>query len=40
MVYGPGGYQLSDFLRIGGPMNLLMALVTIGAIPFIWPLQG
>jgi len=40
MVYGPGGYQFSDFLRIGVPMNLLMALVTILAIPFIWPLQG
>ncbi|MBP6681966.1 MAG: SLC13 family permease [Halioglobus sp.] len=40
MVYGPGGYQFSDFLRIGVPMNLLMALVTIVAIPFIWPLQG
>lgn len=40
MVYGPGGYHFSDFLRIGVPMNLLMALVTITAIPFIWPLQG
>jgi len=39
MVYGPGGYRFSDFLRIGVPMNLLMALVTIAAIPFIWPLQ-
>ncbi len=40
MVYGPGGYRFSDFLRIGVPMNLLMALVTIAAIPFIWPLHG
>jgi di/tricarboxylate transporter len=40
MVYGPGGYHFSDFLRIGVPMNLLMALVTIVAVPFIWPLQG
>ena len=40
MVYGPGGYHFSDFLRIGVPMNLLMALVTILAVPFIWPLQG
>ncbi len=40
MVYGPGGYQFSDFLRIGVPMNLLMALVTILTIPFIWPLRG
>ena len=40
MVYGPGGYRFSDFLRIGVPMNLLMALVTIVAIPFIWPLHA
>lgn len=40
MVYGPGGYQFSDFLRLGVPMGLLMALVTILTIPFIWPLQG
>jgi di/tricarboxylate transporter len=40
MVYGPGGYRFSDFLRIGVPMNLLMALVTIAAIPFIWPLHA
>lgn len=28
MVYGPGGYRFSDFLRIGGPLNLLMAIIT------------
>lgn len=40
MVYGPGGYRFSDFLRIGIPMNILVASVTIVAIPFIWPLSG
>jgi di/tricarboxylate transporter len=40
MVYGPGGYRFSDFLRIGIPMNCLVATITITAIPLIWPLQG
>ncbi|NEP17416.1 MAG: SLC13 family permease [Leptolyngbya sp. SIO4C1] len=28
MVYGPGGYRFSDFLRIGTPLNLIMAVIT------------
>lgn len=37
MVYGPGGYRFGDFLRIGLPMNLLVAAVTILLVPLIWP---
>jgi len=36
MVYGPGGYRFSDFLKIGIPMNVLMGLTAIGLIPLIW----
>lgn len=28
MVYGPGGYRFSDFLRVGTPLNLMMAVIT------------
>ena len=36
MVYGPGGYRFSDYLRIGIPLNLLMAVVAISLAPWIW----
>ncbi len=38
LVYGPGGYKFSDFLRAGVPLNLSLALIVSAAIPFIWPL--
>ena len=37
MVYGPGGYRFSDYLRIGVPMNILLGLVTVALAPLIWP---
>ncbi|MFG0328482.1 MAG: SLC13 family permease [Phycisphaerales bacterium] len=32
MVYGPGGYRFSDFLRFGGALNLLIWVVAVSAI--------
>lgn len=37
MVFGPGGYRFSDFLKIGVPMNLTMWVVASILIPLIWP---
>ncbi|ODC02825.1 potassium transporter TrkA [Terasakiispira papahanaumokuakeensis] len=37
MVYGPGGYKLSDYLRVGGLLNVLTAAVALLLIPMIWP---
>lgn len=37
MVYGPGGYRFTDFLRVGVPMNIVMCLVATLLIPLIWP---
>lgn len=35
MVYGPGGYTFADFLRVGGPLQLLLAVViTLGVAGF------
>ncbi|MDR9381094.1 MAG: SLC13 family permease [Natronomonas sp.] len=36
MVYGPGGYRFSDFLRVGGPLQLLISVVTTLGIAFRW----
>ena len=38
LVYGPGGYRFTDFIKVGLPLNLLMALVASMLIPLIWPL--
>lgn len=40
LVYGPGGYRFTDFLRVGIPLNLSVGLIASAAIPFIWPLYG
>ena len=37
MVFGPGGYRFTDFMRVGIPLNLLMWIVAIILIPMIWP---
>lgn len=36
MVYGPGGYAFTDFARVGGPLQLLLAVVTTIGIAVIW----
>ncbi len=36
MVYGPGGYRFSDFLRVGIPLNLICWVVACLLIPMIW----
>jgi di/tricarboxylate transporter len=36
LVYGPGGYKFSDFVRVGMPLNLSMSLIVSAVIPLIW----
>ncbi|MFY0596201.1 MAG: SLC13 family permease [Cognatishimia sp.] len=38
LVYGPGGYRFSDFMKVGIPLNLSIGLLASAVIPFIWPL--
>lgn len=37
MVYGPGGYRFTDFLRIGTPLKLALSALAVALIPLIWP---
>ncbi|MUV90351.1 SLC13 family permease [Halapricum sp. CBA1109] len=37
-VYGPGGYRFTDYLRVGGPLQALFAVVTTIGIAAIWGL--
>ena len=39
MVFGPGGYRFTDFMRVGIPLNLLMWITAIILIPLIWPFR-
>lgn len=38
MVYGPGGYRFSDFLKVGLPMNVFIGAVTLIVLMIGWPL--
>jgi di/tricarboxylate transporter len=37
MVYGPGGYRFSDYLRIGLPLTAILAAVALLVVPRVWP---
>ncbi|MGM0410414.1 MAG: SLC13 family permease [Bacillota bacterium] len=38
MVYGPGGYRFSDFVKVGLPLQLIMAIVVPFFITIFWGL--
>jgi di/tricarboxylate transporter len=38
LVYGPGGYRFTDYLRVGIPLNITLGIVASLLIPLIWPL--
>jgi di/tricarboxylate transporter len=37
LVYGPGGYRFSDFVKVGTPLTVLVALVVILLSQILWP---
>jgi len=38
LVYGPGGYKFTDFMRLGIPLNLSIGILASLVIPLVFPL--
>ena len=38
IIFGPGGYQFSDYTRVGALLNLILLIVVLLTLPLIWPL--
>ncbi|TXK95933.1 hypothetical protein BMR10_09010 [Methylococcaceae bacterium CS4] len=36
MVFGPGGYRFTDYIKLGLPLSLIVACITLWLIPQIW----
>ena len=36
MVYGPGGYRFTDYVRLGAPLTLLAITVIVLLVPVLW----
>ncbi|WP_319575544.1 SLC13 family permease [uncultured Desulfobacter sp.] len=37
LVYGPGGYRFSDFIKLGLPLNIMVIVLASIFIPVFWP---
>ncbi|MCX7736683.1 MAG: SLC13 family permease [Candidatus Kapabacteria bacterium] len=39
LVYGVGNYKFMDFVRVGGPLNLIILIISLILIPIIFPFK-
>ncbi len=37
MVFGPGGYRYSDYIKVGLPLGIILWIISVIMIPIIWP---
>ena len=37
MVYGPGGYRFTDYIRVGLPLSIVVGIAVLWTIPRAWP---
>jgi len=38
MVYGPGNYRFSDFIKVGLPLTIAIFILAMVMVPIIWPI--
>ncbi len=38
LVYGPGKYRFSDYVKVGGLLTIVVMIVTLIVVPIFWPL--
>lgn len=39
LVYGVGNYRFNDFVKVGGPLSLLVLITTLLVVPWAWPMN-
>jgi di/tricarboxylate transporter len=37
LIYGPGGYRFSDFVRVGVPLTVIVAVIVVLLARALWP---
>jgi di/tricarboxylate transporter len=37
LIYGPGGYRFTDYLKVGTPLTILLGILTTLLVPIFWP---
>jgi di/tricarboxylate transporter len=37
LIYGPGGYRFTDFLKVGTPLTIILGILTTLLVPVFWP---
>jgi len=40
LIYGPGGYKFGDFVRVGAPLTVVVAVVIAFLAPIVWPVTN
>lgn len=39
LIYGVGNYRFNDFVKVGGPLSLLVVITTLAVVPLVWPFR-